>query len=96
MTEESAPRWRRRALRWALTVLVVGVVGYFFAVALWDNWDAIAAEQLAFSPWWIAATVIFALAVPLTGLLWGRMVRVLDTDPDGRVSAAALISAGRA
>ena len=28
MTEESAPRWRRRALRWALTVLVVGVVGF--------------------------------------------------------------------
>ncbi|WP_194383513.1 lysylphosphatidylglycerol synthase domain-containing protein [Microbacterium luteum] len=92
MTEESAPRWRRRALRWALTVLVVGVVGYFFAVALWDNWDAIAAEQLAFSPWWIVATVVFALAVPLTGLLWGHIVRVLDTDLDGRVSVAEAIA----
>ena len=92
MSEERAPHWRRRALRWGITVLVLGVVGYFFATALWENWDAIAAEHLAFDWWWVAATIVFAVAVPLTGLLWGRMVRVLDDDPSGRVTSIEAVA----
>lgn len=57
---------------------MLGVVGYFFAVALWENWDQVAAQQLAFDWLWIPATGLFAIAVPLTGLLWGRMLRALD------------------
>ncbi len=82
----SSPRWTRRAIRWGLTVLILGVVAFFFAVALWENWDSLAAEHLAFDPIWILATLVFAVAVPVTGLLWGRMIRLLDHDPEGRVT----------
>lgn len=92
MAEQSPPRWTRRALRWGITVLVLGVVGYFFARALWDNWDSIAAENLAFDWLWVLATLIFAVAVPLTGLIWGRMLRTLDRDPQGTVTAAEAIA----
>jgi hypothetical protein len=86
------PFWRRRALRWGFTVLILGVVAYLFAVALWENWDRVAAEHLTFDWLWIPATLIFAIAVPLTGLLWGRMVRVLDRDPRGRVTHAEAVA----
>lgn len=74
----ASPNWRKRALRWGLTTLVVGVVGFFFARALWDNWDQIQAEQLSFDWLWVASVAVFAVAVPLTGLLWARIVRSLD------------------
>ncbi|WP_127818206.1 lysylphosphatidylglycerol synthase domain-containing protein [Microbacterium sp. CPCC 204701] len=87
MTEPAlSPRWAKRALRWAITVLIVGVVAYFFAVALWENWDRIAAEHLAFDLLWVVATLLFAVAVPVTGLLWGRMVRLLDPSRESRVT----------
>lgn len=75
-----APWWRRKALRWGITVFVLAAVGYFFAVTLWENWDRIAAEHLSFDRLWVVATIIFALAVPVTGLIWGRMLRALDRD----------------
>ncbi len=87
----SPPRWRRKALRWGITVLVVGVVGYFFARALWDNWDQIQAEQLSFDGLWIVVVFVFALAVPLTGLLWARIVRVLDRDAHVTVAEAVAV-----
>lgn len=86
-----APRWAKRAVRWGLSVLILGVVAYFFAIALWENWDRIAAEHLAFDPLWILATIVFAIAVPVTGLLWGRMVRLLDHDPEGRITPVEAI-----
>lgn len=88
----SSPRWQRRALRWGLTALVLGVVGYFFAVALWQNWDQIAAQHLAFDWLWVPATLLFAVAVPVTGLLWGRMLRALDADAAQRVSHVEAIT----
>lgn len=92
MTEAApSPRWAKRAIRWAVTVLILGVVAYFFAVALWANWDRIAAEHLAFDPLWIVATIMFAIAVPVTGLLWGRMVRLLDRVAEGRVTRVEAI-----
>ncbi|MDY0909004.1 lysylphosphatidylglycerol synthase domain-containing protein [Microbacterium sp. CFBP9034] len=92
MADAPTPRWTKRALRWGLTVLVLGVVGYFFAVSLWDNWDQIAAEHLAFDWLWVVATLLFAVAVPLTGILWGRIVRALDRDAEGRISHAEAIA----
>lgn len=92
MTDAPAPRprWKRRALRWTLTVVVVGVVGYFFARALWENWDQIQAEHLDFDPWWIVATIIFAAAIPVTGILWARIVSALDRS--ARISWAEAIA----
>ena len=93
MTDPATPsprRWQKKALRWGLTVLVVGAVGFFFARALIDNWDALAAESLEFSWMWVVAAVVFAVAVPLTGVLWARIVRVIA--PDARVTIAEAVA----
>nr|BFF09061.1 lysylphosphatidylglycerol synthase domain-containing protein [Microbacterium flavescens] len=87
----SFPRWGKRAIRWGITVLVLGVVAYFFAVALWENWDRIADEHLAFDSLWILATIMFAVAVPLTGLLWRRMIRLLGPESQGRLTRVEAI-----
>ncbi|MCR2813590.1 MULTISPECIES: lysylphosphatidylglycerol synthase domain-containing protein [Microbacterium] len=73
-----SPRRGRRILRWAITVAVLATVAVFFGLALVDNWDRVAAEQLNPDWLWLPATAIFAVAVPLTGLLWARMLRVLS------------------
>ena len=89
MTADVPKRWKKRALSWGIAVLVIGVVGYFFAAALWDNWDQVAAEQLSFDWLWLVAILTFALAVPLTGLLWARILRLLS--PQAQVSATEAI-----
>lgn len=81
---------RRRILRWSITIVVIAVVGFFFARSLSRNWGQIEAHQLSFSWSWVLATVLFALAVPLTGIAWGRIVRRLD--PAARVSTAEAIA----
>ncbi|WP_353828593.1 lysylphosphatidylglycerol synthase domain-containing protein [Agromyces sp. SYSU T0242] len=87
MSDASAARRRRRRtiLRWTLTTVVVGVVGYFFATTLAANWTEVVEQGLEFSWLWVAATALFALAVPFTGLLWARILRWLE--PTARVSA---------
>ena len=74
------PGRRWRILQTVATVVVVGSVGYFFAVALSENWNQVAAEQLSFSWWWVAASVLFAAAVPLTGILWRRVLVTLQPE----------------
>lgn len=69
---------RRRLLRWSVTIVVVGVVGWLFARSLIDNWEAVQARDLGFSWWWVVSTVVFALAIPVTGIAWARIVRWLD------------------
>lgn len=81
---------RRRLLRWTVTIGVVGLVGYFFVRSLARNWDRVAEEHLAFDPWWILATVLFALAVPLTGILCGRMIMTLQ--PGARVTTSEAVA----
>lgn len=68
----------RRILRWAATVVVIGVVAWLFSRALIDNWDALKGKDLRPDVWWLLAVIAFAAAVPVTGLSWGRIVRVLD------------------
>lgn len=83
-------RRRRRVLRLIATVVVVGAVAYFFAVSLMDNWTQIVDEHLEFSWWWVAAGVLFAAAVPFTGVLWQRILLALS--PEARVSWAEAIA----
>ncbi|WP_194409113.1 lysylphosphatidylglycerol synthase domain-containing protein [Microbacterium cremeum] len=70
--------------------MVIGVVGYFFAVTLANNWSEVAAEHLTFNPLWVVSIVIFAAAVPTTGLVWARMLRTLE--PSARVGSAEAIA----
>ncbi|WP_062210403.1 lysylphosphatidylglycerol synthase domain-containing protein [Demequina oxidasica] len=69
---------RKRLLRTGLGVLVIGVVAYFFAKALADNWDAIQDADLSWGWWAPAALVLFVAAVAISGWLWGRIVAVLS------------------
>lgn len=92
---EAAPAPKRRStakrlIRWGVTVAVIAVVGYFFARALIDNWGEIEANQLTFSWLWVVAIVLFAIAVPLTGIAWAQIVRTLD--PRAEVSAAEAVA----
>lgn len=81
---------RLKLVRWGLGALVIAVVGFFFARSLADNWHDIRAEQLTVDWRWALATLLFAAAVPLTGVLWGRMVQSLQ--PDSRISVAEAIA----
>ncbi len=73
-----------------MTALIVIVVGVFFARALIDNWTEVQEAGLSFSWLWIVATVLFAAAVPVSGLLWGGMVRSLSSVAVGRLEAIAV------
>lgn len=81
---------RKLVLPWTITILVVGLVGYFFARSLVDNWGEIEAHQLRFSWLWVLAALLFALAVPLTGIAWARIVCTLD--PHAHISVAEAIA----
>lgn len=78
---------RNRLLRVGVTVLVVAVVGYFFARGLARNWDAVKEIDVRVNAQAVGSVVLFALAVVLTGLLWGRMVNRLGTVRVGRLEA---------
>lgn len=93
LSEAERPRkgpFGRKLLRWIITIAVVGVVGFFFARALIDNWEQLDAQQLQFNWLWVLATVLFAVAVPLTGLAWARIVRTLDSQ--ARISTAEAVA----
>lgn len=71
-------------MRWVLTAVVVAVVGVLFTRTLARNWDALADVDLRPDAWVVGAVVLFALAVVLSGVLWGRMIAQL-----GRVDVGA-------
>lgn len=81
---------RRKAIRWAVTIVVILVVGYFFAKSLISNWSEIETHRLSFSWLWVLATLLFAVAVPVTGIAWGRIIRRLD--PTARVSTLEAVA----
>ncbi|WP_353815375.1 lysylphosphatidylglycerol synthase domain-containing protein [Agromyces sp. SYSU T00266] len=72
------PPGARRALRYSITAIVVIVVGVLFARALSANWEEFVAQDLEFDWLWVIAVLLFAVAVPLSGLLWGQIVNRLS------------------
>lgn len=78
---------RSRALRVGLTILVIGVVGYFFTTALARNWDAVRDIDVVVNGWSVASVITFALAVVCSGLLWGSLITHLGDVPVGRLEA---------
>jgi len=71
---------RRAVLRGTLGVVVVAVVSYFFARSLARNWASLRDDAPEWG-WWIAAVVVlFAAAVTISALWWGRIVsRLAET-----------------
>jgi hypothetical protein len=78
---------RRQLLRGALTLVVLAAVGYFFARSLADNWAAVRATPVTVDWSSVLAVVLFAGAVPVSGLLWGRMLAGLGGVPVSRSDA---------
>lgn len=74
--------WKRKALRTTLTVLIVGAVAALFTKSLIDNWSDVREQNLTPDWRWLVATVLFAVAVPLTGLLWRSMLLSLQPGAD--------------
>lgn len=91
MTAPATPRKRWRPVaRAAVTVVVLVAVGWLFWRALSENWEQVRAHDL--SPNWLMAlaVVIFAAAVPVSGLLWGAILNRLSEGY--RVGAGEAIS----
>ncbi|WP_250442522.1 lysylphosphatidylglycerol synthase domain-containing protein [Actinotalea sp. C106] len=65
---------RKRLLRLGATILVLGLVGYFFGRALADNWDAVREIEVEVNGYSVAAVLLFGAAVVVSGLLWGSML----------------------
>ena len=61
-------------MRTAVTVVVLGVVAYFFGRALADNRDAVRAIEVEVTAHSFGAVALFGAAVLLSGLLWGSML----------------------
>lgn len=78
---------RKRLLRGGVTVVVLAVVVYFFGRGLADNWAAVREIDVAVNAWSVAAVLLFALAVVLSGLLWGSMLSHLGRVRVGRREA---------
>lgn len=75
----------RKAIRYTLTGVILVAVGILFYRALADNWTQVQKRHLGFSWWDVGAVLIFAVAVPVSGLLWGQIVNRLS--PEHKVSA---------
>ncbi|MBH0024989.1 lysylphosphatidylglycerol synthase domain-containing protein [Salinibacterium sp. SWN248] len=84
MTTPVPSRLPKRLLRYGLTVIVLALVAVLFWRALADNWAEVQAQNLQFNWLMVAAVVLFAVAVPVSGLLWGAIVN--------RMSASATVT----
>jgi hypothetical protein len=69
----------RRALRTLVTLVVLATVGALFGRTLAQNWDQVREENLAFDVRMVWCVLLFAAAVPISGVLWKRILDVLDT-----------------
>jgi glycosyltransferase 2 family protein len=78
---------RRIALR-VLAVGIIALVTWLFARALIEGWDRVSEYDIAVDGWWVAACVLFAAAVAVSGVLWGRVLRALSPGMQLPVSEA--------
>lgn len=67
-----------KPVRYGFTAAIILIVGYLFGKTLVRNWDALKHVDFSISGWTILGIVLFALAVVVSGLLWGRMVGELS------------------
>lgn len=68
---------RKLALR-ITAVVIVAVVAVLFTRAIIDGWDRVQQYTLLPDLSWALAWVLFALAVSVSGVLWGRVLRSLS------------------
>lgn len=64
---------RSRTLRAGLSLVIFAAVIYLFGRVLAGNWEAVRQIDLQFNGYSVAAVLLFAVAVVISGLLWGAM-----------------------
>lgn len=64
---------RSRTLRAGLSLVIFAAVTYLFGRVLAGNWEAVRQIDLQFNGYSVAAVLLFAVAVVISGLLWGAM-----------------------
>ncbi|MGO1943994.1 MAG: lysylphosphatidylglycerol synthase domain-containing protein [Ancrocorticia sp.] len=67
-----------KPVRYGLTACIVIAVGYLFGRTLYRNWDAVKDVDFSVDSWTVLGILLFALAVVVSGLLWGKMVGELS------------------
>jgi hypothetical protein len=77
-------------VRRAVTILVLAAVATFFVAALASNWSEVSALDLEFTPLAVGAVILFAAAVPVSGLLWGVIVNRGASKPVSMLDAVAV------
>ncbi|WP_226638597.1 hypothetical protein [Novosphingobium profundi] len=78
---------RKVALRWLALALVVAVSLRAFGTSLDTAWDKVRADPPALGWPVIAAWLLFAAAVPVSGWLWGRVLQRLESTRVGAADA---------
>jgi hypothetical protein len=65
-------------IRTAVSLLIISIVGYFIFETLQTNWHSLNGHNLV--PGWLTviATVLFAIAVMASGILWGNILSRLS------------------
>jgi hypothetical protein len=81
----------KKLFRQTLPLLIVAVTTYFFVKALTKNWHNV--EEISLQPTYlnITSVLLFALAVVLSGLLWGGILNTLARDKKIQPKDAARI-----
>ncbi|WP_062070639.1 lysylphosphatidylglycerol synthase domain-containing protein [Demequina sediminicola] len=88
-----AGRPRNRRKRWirnGIALAVIGVVAWFFGRTLAANWDSLQEQDLSLGWWALGATVLFVVAVAVSGSMWGSLLHRLTGT---RISQAEAIQA---
>ena len=79
-----------RALRWGALAALLAIIAIAFAETLQSAWVKVRYEPIEIS-WHLGVSVVlFAAAVPLSGLLWGRILAGLSNRPVPAIEAAAV------
>lgn len=73
--------FQKKYLRLVFAWLVIGLVVFFFARALVNNWNQLQEVNIGFNGWSILSIIFFAFAVVWTGALWGKLVSQLSKKP---------------
>lgn len=80
----------RKPIRWLVLAAILTFVALTFTDALTSAWQRLSEQPI--DPSWhlLAALVLFVLAVPLSGILWGGLLRSLDHGSvEGKAAAIA-------
>lgn len=63
-----------------LSIAVLSAISYFFITTLRDNWSKVSEVGFQLHAWYLGVIFLFALAVIVSGYLWGRIVNTLSTE----------------